>query len=217
MEARQDPERRSSVGSERVPSSSILAGDNDFEVKVTDERGEPVGHASGHRGSDRASAIVHFHPLDWKKYQVQVKQTRGTSGRFHLVVLGGGLEHADARGSIACPADGPGALAVGAVPADGSRASYSSCGPNSARPKPDFMATVPFPSLWRGKPFTGTSAAAPQAAALAALCWCRHPDWTATQVRDALKGAARDLGPPGHDVETGYGLIRLPPEGTSRK
>jgi subtilisin family serine protease len=201
-------------GSERVSVELYwTGGDDDYEIKVTDERGEPVGHASAHHGHDRCCTMVHFNPVDWKKYQVQVKRTRGKGTRFHLVVLGGGLEHAEARGSIACPADGPGALAVGAVHADGCRAAYSSCGPNSAQPKPDFMATVPFPSLWRSKPFTGTSAAAPQAAALAALCWCRHPDWTAAQVREALKTAARDLGPPGHDAETGYGLICLPSDG----
>ena len=101
-------------------------------------------------------------------------------------------------------------LAVGAVDADGRRLFYSACGPNSPRPKPDFVAEVPFPSLWRAQPFSGTSAAAPEAAGLAALWWSRHPDWTAQQVRTAMRQTARDLGPPGHDWETGYGLVRLP-------
>jgi subtilisin family serine protease len=69
---------------------------------------------------------------------------------------------------------------------------------------------VPFPSAWRGRPFSGTSASAPQAAALAALWWSRYPGWTGMQVRTALRSSARDLGPPGHDFETGYGMIALP-------
>jgi subtilisin family serine protease len=89
---------------------------------------------------------------------------------------------------------------------------YSSCGPNSRLPKPDFVAPVPFPGVGRTKPFTGTSAAAPQAAALAALLLSRHPDWTPAQVRAALQQAAVDIDPPGHDAETGYGLLRLPEE-----
>src|SRR5262249_18698379 len=114
------------------------------------------------------------------------------------------------------PADCPAVQAVGAVHSDGNRACYSSCG-TSAFAKPDFMAQVPFPSMCRNRPFTGTSAAAPQAAALAALCWSRHPDWTAPQVPGALRAAARDIGPPGHDHETGYGLIMLPDERATKK
>ncbi len=87
---------------------------------------------------------------------------------------------------------------------------YSACGPNSSRPKPDFVAAVPFPSLWRAKPFGGTSAAAPQGSALAALLWSRHPEWTPKQVKQALATAVRDLNTPGHDWQTGYGLLRLP-------
>src|SRR5206468_2463415 len=116
------------------------------------------------------------------------------------------------RGSIAFPADAPQVVAVAAVNEDGQRARYSSCGPNSRRPKPDLSAAVPFASLWRPRPFTGTSAAAPQAAALAALCWGRHADWTANEIRTAMQRAAFDLAAPGHDFETGYGLIRLPRE-----
>src|SRR5207253_1744200 len=130
---------------------------------------------------------------------------------LHLIVLGAGLGYARAKGSIAFPADGPEVIAVGAVDGKGQRLDYSSCGPNSRQPKPDLVATVPFPSLWRSRPFAGTSAAAPQAAGLAALIWSAHPDWTASQVREGLLHSARDLGPAGHDDETGYGLIRLPP------
>jgi len=55
-----------------------------------------------------------------------------------------------------------------------------------------------------------TSAAAPQAAALAALVWARHPGWTAKQVSQELRRASLDLGPMGHDWQTGHGLLRLP-------
>jgi subtilisin family serine protease len=104
-------------------------------------------------------------------------------------------------------------VAVGAVDSDGLRLAYSSCGPNSCLPKPDFVAEVPFPSLWRDRPFSGTSAAAPQAASLAALVWASHPTWTAERINEFFRTTARDLGPKGHDVETGHGLLILPPPG----
>jgi subtilisin family serine protease len=141
---------------------------------------------------------------------VCAREANGTPGPFHLVTLGGGLAYSSSEGSIACPADGRAVQAVGAVDADGRRQFYSSCGPNSKTPKPDFVAEVPFPSLCRERPFAGTSAAAPQAAGLAALWWSRYPEWNAEQVSTAMRAAARDLGPPGHDCETGYGCIALP-------
>jgi subtilisin family serine protease len=125
-------------------------------------------------------------------------------------VLGGGLRYSVRRGSIPFPGDGPEVVAVGAVGADGHRLAYSSCGPNSPRPKPELVAPVPFPSLWRSRPFAGTSAAAPQAAALAVLLWSRHPDWTPLQVRATLCSAARHAGTTRHNCDTGYGQIHLP-------
>src|SRR5207302_2460910 len=124
----------------------------------------------------------------------------------------GGLHYTTAGGSIPFPADGPKVIAVGAVDQDGRRLSYSSCGSKSCTSKPDFAAEVPFPSLWRERPFAGTSAAAPQAAALAALLWSHHPGWTADEVRMAMRSSVRDLGPPGFDLETGFGLLHLPRE-----
>jgi subtilisin family serine protease len=183
-----------------------------YALVVTNDRtGRPTGPAPYCQYENgRSCTVVHFTPQRGATYTVRVRRSGGSGGDFHLVALGGALSLPRAGGSVACPADCPVVQAVGAVHADGQRASYSSCGPNSPRPKPDFVAPVPFASLWRSRPFTGTSAAAPQAAGLAALCWSRHPDWTAAQVRQALRAAALDLGPPGHDCETGYGMIRLP-------
>lgn len=155
-------------------------------------------------------AVVRFDPVFGHDYRARVRATGSRTGPFHLFVLGGGLGCSRPGGSIPFPGDGPEVVTVGAVDPNGSRAWYSSCGPNSPRPKPDLVATVPFPSLFRARPFAGTSAAAPQAAALAALLWAHHPDWTADRVRQALRQSALDLGPPGHDWETGHGLIRLP-------
>jgi subtilisin family serine protease len=161
-------------------------------------------------GNGGNCAIIRFSPQSEQSYAVRVRAVDGNLKRFHLYVLGGGLGHATAAGSIGFPGDGESVITVGAVDSRGRRVSYSSCGPNSCRPKPDLVACVPFPSLWRQQPFTGTSAADPQAAGLAALAWSRHTSWTARQIREALSKSAFDLGPPGHDHETGHGLIRLP-------
>jgi hypothetical protein len=159
-------------------------------------------------------AVLRFDPQPGRKYLIRLQCQPGTrydsSDRFHLVALGANLEDYTPGGSIPFPGDGTNVVAVGAVDQGGKRLDYSSCGPNSTKPKPDFVGLIPFPCSSRERPFAGTSAAAPQGAALAALCWSRHPEWTAAEIRAALQTSALDLNIPGHDSETGYGLMRLP-------
>jgi hypothetical protein len=159
-------------------------------------------------------AVIRFDPAPGRKYLVRLQCQKETKSektdKFHLVALGANLEDVTSGGSIPFPGDGASVLAVGAVDRAGKRLSYSSCGPNSAYPKPDFVGLIPFPSYFRQRPFAGTSAAAPEAAALAALCWSRYTQYTPKQIRATLQNAALDLCTPGHDCETGYGMIRLP-------
>jgi hypothetical protein len=198
-------------GTDRVSIEMCWNADADFELCVLDALSkELVGRSSPQPGVRRSCAVVRFDPRDDRSYVVRLRQTRGPRRPFHFVCLGGGLAYSTSHSSIPFPGDGPEVIAVGAVDAEGQRVAYSSCGPTSTHPKPDLVATVPFPSLWRPRPFSGTSAAAPQAAGLAALVWARHPAWNANQIRDSLCKSALDLGPVGHDPETGYGLIRLP-------
>lgn len=182
-----------------------------YRLSVTDAlTGAKVGHLRTCCDKDRCCAVVRFTPEVGHHYHVRLRLTHGNAGRFHIVALGGDLEWATRNGSIPFPGDGSSVLAVGAVDHLGRRAPYSSCGPNSDRPKPDIVEPVPFASLWRPRPFTGTSAAAPQAAALAALWWSRQRDWTAAQVRAAMLQSVRPLDPRGHSWETGHGLAVLP-------
>jgi len=183
----------------------------DLYVYDCETRAE-VARSVASADEERCCAVARFDPRPNHTYQLRARLTRGPAGFFHCYALQSGLEVARAEGSICFPGDGAAVTAVGAVGADNRRLAYSSCGPNSTQPKPDLVAPVPFPSSWRSRPFGGTSAAAPQAAALAALTWSRHRDWTADQVRVALRTSARDLYVKGHDAETGYGLIQLPQE-----
>jgi subtilisin family serine protease len=202
-------------GSERVSVELCCKPGARYDVSVYDQTtAAEVTHAVW-QGVDAHPAAARFDPQPDHAYRVRVRLLGGTPTAFHLVALGAGLGCALARGSVSFPADGAEIVAVGAVDRDGQRMGYSACGPILSGPKPDLVATVPFPSLVRQQPFGGTSAAAPQAAALAALLWSSHPAWTAGQIRAALRTAARDLGPAGYDCETGYGLIHLPPPATA--
>lgn len=54
---------------------------------------------------------------------------------------------------------------------------------------------------------SGTSMAAPHVSAVAALVRAVRPEWTAAQVKQALRYSARAWGANGFDVQSGYGMV----------
>lgn len=198
-------------GGERVSVEVFWKAGASYDLFVYDRTaGTEVGRCTAAERGDRTCSVVRFHPVTGHRYQARVRLSSGTPGKFHLVALASGLRYFTANGSVAFPGDGPAVVAVGAVDSAGRRFSYSSCGPNSSAPKPDFVAPVPFPVAARTRPFGGTSAAAPQAAAAAALLWTRHPDWSAQQVREKLRLSAYKPTAANHCPELGYGLVKMP-------
>jgi hypothetical protein len=88
---------------------------------------------------------------------------------------------------------------------------YSSCGPtNDGRTKPDAVA-IDHVSVTGdggfGSPFSGTSAAAPHAGAIAALVLQCNPSLTRSGLHDALLNNAVDLGAAGTDNVFGHGRL----------
>lgn len=182
-----------------------------YELSVIDAvRSVEVKRVQTVEAGGVVATAARIEPGKDRQYLVQVTPTGGKPGRFHLAVLSANLEISTPESSIPFPGDGAEVITVGGIDDQGKRRPFSACGPISRSLKPDLMAEVPVPVQSRPQPFAGTSAAAPQAAGLAAVLWSRHPEWTASEVRSALIRAAVDLGPPGHDFETGHGRLRLP-------
>lgn len=182
-----------------------------YQIEVIDPRtGQPAPGCKYKEHADPYSATARFVPKSGQEYAVRVRQVQGKPGKFHFNSLAAYLGEVRLSGSIPFPGDGPEVITVGAITRDGKRASFSACGPNSPRPKPDVVAPIPFGTFLRDTPFSGTSCATPQAAAVAALCWSANPDWTPARVRAYITSRAHDLGPAGHDCETGYGFVHLP-------
>jgi hypothetical protein len=198
-------------GTDRVSVELCWPRGARYELEVEDvTAGRLAGRCLTHENGDFNSAVVRFAPQQGHGYTLKLRKRSGDASKFHLVVLGGNLDYATASGSVPFPADGSEVVAVGAVNRAGKRVSYSSCGESVEHLKPDLAATIPFPSTWRERPFTGTSAAAPQAAGLAALVLSRHPDWNADKVRHTLQESVKHLGNTSPNCETGYGQIHLP-------
>lgn len=93
----------------------------------------------------------------------------------------------------------------------------SPLGAPATRPKPDltsidavsttFFSGEALPDPLDGLLFFGTSAAAPNAAAVAALLWQAEPNLTQAQLKNRLQNTATDIGAAGFDNRAGAGLI----------
>jgi hypothetical protein len=55
----------------------------------------------------------------------------------------------------------------------------------------------------------GTSFSSPLVAGAAAWLWTARPDLDASQVAEILRESARDVGSPGYDPATGYGILDM--------
>ena len=119
------------------------------------------------------------------------------------------------QNTLGAPADGDSVLTVGAVDASGVRGSFSSVGPTTSVPqriKPDIMArgvlvraaSATDPTGYIGG-FTGTSAACPLAAGVAALVLNRFPESDPLIIMDALRRTAGNAATP--DNFYGWGVI----------
>src|SRR5439155_13696515 len=139
-----------------------------------------------------------------------------------VVVAAAGNNHVP---TVQYPAVYPNVLAVGATRCDGQLAPYSSYGPRldlvapggdmkvdqNGDGYPDgILAQEPVPGNVRSFGYyfvEGTSEAAPHVSAVAAIIRSLHPDWSASQLRQAILKTCRNLGSAGRNDTYGYGLL----------
>lgn len=132
-----------------------------------------------------------------------------------LVVTAQGNERGSMWNTVISPADADSILAIGAVDSFGMVSGFSSPGPTAdGRIKPDCAAQGS--DVYCAAAYTqdvyfrasGTSLATPIAAGIAALVMEANPDWTAQQVREAMKMSASQSETPDNDY--GWGIISAP-------
>lgn len=104
----------------------------------------------------------------------------------------------------------PSVITVAAVNKDEEYVGYSSQGPAALDPnKPDVCGVTHFDGYHRSD--TGTSAACPTVAGVAALLLQGSPAASPAQVKLSLMVTAQDVGPPGWDPHTGAGIVKAVP------
>lgn len=147
-----------------------------------------------------------------------------------VVVFSAGNRGRDGASSLTVEATNPNVITVGAASVAGRAEAYSSRGPaldeegrKVSWVKPDLVATgtgilatrasavaPPNPRSDEERYYVamnGTSMAAPQVAAAAALLLDQHPDLRPGLVAAVLAGTARDVGSAGPDAQTGHGML----------
>ncbi|MBU0943748.1 MAG: S8 family serine peptidase [Proteobacteria bacterium] len=118
--------------------------------------------------------------------------------------------------NVSYPAIYPTTIAVGAVGADESIASYSNGGIGLDLVAPGggdedsgiLQETFSQVSGWGYYGYKGTSMATPHVVSVAALLYAQDDTVTPDMVRTALTGSAKDLGPVGYDRTYGSGLVQ---------
>jgi hypothetical protein len=107
------------------------------------------------------------------------------------------------------PANFPHVLTVAATDVNDKVAFFStqSLGVDLAAPGHDVPVALPG-ARWGTS--SGTSFAAPIVSGAAAWLWTVRPTFDKTQVMEALRRSARDIGAAGRDADTGWGMLDIP-------
>ena len=125
-----------------------------------------------------------------------------------LVVVAAGND--GARGNPAeYPADYPHVLTVAATTRNNTVADFSSQSPyvDLAAPGQDITVATASDSSWQTE--SGTSFSTPIVSGAAAWVWTARPELDNTQLFDVIRRSATDIGSPGHDNASGYGLLNV--------
>lgn len=114
----------------------------------------------------------------------------------------------DALESLLYPARYKGVLAVAGVDARSEHLYFSNRGPEIDIAAPGFAVNAALPGDDIGS-FSGTSAAVPFVSGAMAWLMADNPDMTATEAAEVLLAYTNDVGKPGQDDKTGYGVLDI--------
>jgi Subtilase family len=117
------------------------------------------------------------------------------------------------------PAGYPHVLTVGATDENDAVTVFSSASPalDLVAPGIDIPVAAPKSLVPEGYlTLGGTSFSAPLVSGAAAALWTARPKLDNTQVFELLRATARDIGDPGRDIDTGFGMLNIPAAARAR-
>ncbi len=181
-------------------------------IKALDENGDgteqELGEAILYAVKNGASIVVLSVGLHrYSPYMQDIVQYAESKGVLLVAAAGNDGERFKEKAAVKYPAAYPTVLAVGGVRANGTMDPRSNPGSELDVVAPWNVFTTAMGGLYKKE--EGTSMAAPQAAAAAALVWAQNPDFKPYQIRELLRQTAKDIGAPGVDPKSGYGVLQV--------
>jgi hypothetical protein len=137
-----------------------------------------------------------------------------TAVHYGCLVVASAGNSGDFGSPTTYPASWPHVFTVGATDANDAAASFSTLSPglDVAAPGVAMTGAVPLSRNPTGfqNGLSGTSFSAPIVTAAAAWVWTLRPTLTVSQLAGVLRAGARDIGAPGFDPASGWGILDIP-------
>ncbi|NBD26751.1 S8 family peptidase [Paenibacillus glycinis] len=199
-------------GNNKLGVAGILWHAKIMPVKALDADGygdeERLGEAITYAVDHGARILVLSVGLyRYSPYLKDIAAYAESKGALLVAASGNDGELLGSKAKVKYPAAYPTVMAVAGATADGAPETRSNAGPEIDLAAPWSVYTTALGGGYKQE--EGTSMAAPQAAAAAALVWAVHPGYKPYQVRALLRQSAKDIGNPGFDNASGYGLLRI--------
>ncbi|MFF2481304.1 S8 family serine peptidase [Paenibacillus sp. NPDC058071] len=200
------------VGNNGKGVSGVLWKAKLMPIKALDYRGDgteqDLGEAILYAVRKEAKIIVLSVGLyRYSPYMRDIVEYAESKGVLLVAAAGNDGLSLGEKTAVKYPAAYSTVLAVGGVRPDNKPDPRSNSGPEIDLAAPWNVFTTAIGGRYKKE--EGTSMAAPQVAAAAALIWARYPNMKPYQVRELLRQTTNDTGTPGFDNRTGYGLLRV--------
>ena len=142
--------------------------------------------------------------------EVAIQQAIETAIRKGMLVVAAAGNDGEAGSPLTYPASLPHVLTAAATDEQNQPTSFSSRSRfvDLAAPGQDITVASALDNSWASE--DGTSFSSPLVAGAAAWVWTVRPELDASQLFEVMRRSATDIGTPGRDDATGYGLLNVP-------
>jgi len=200
------------TGNNGIGTTGVLWKAKIMPIKALDEKGygdeNRLGEAILTAISRGAKIVVLSVGLyRYSPYMRDIVQYAESKGVLLVAASGNDGTLLGSKARVKYPAAYPTVLAVSGVKRDGSAEPRSNPGPEIDLAASWHVYTTAIGGGYKQE--EGTSMAAPQVAAAAAMVWAKFPTLKPYQVRERLRQTAKDVAPVGRDQASGNGLLQV--------